>query len=167
MELMRKVTPAFLSAGINLRKIEGEYYLGRIYGVASGHETVPTQYGESEKFDGEFVAERADGKKGMAPSCYLPGTVSPLLVAALENADSVKFGFDISAVPSEKSAVGYTWKIVPLMEVKPTESLLSFANGFPPLAPTKALREPELEDLLEPEAKTQVEHKEDKHGKRK
>ena len=151
MELMRKITPAFLAAGWNLKNIESEIYLGRIYGMATSLEIVTTQYGEAEKFIGEFVGTRADGETGMAAVCYLPSTVSHMLADALKDGTGVKFGFDISAMPSEKSATGYEWKIKPLMEVKPTESLLSFATSFPALPGAKAERDPD--------PKPEVEHK--------
>jgi hypothetical protein len=163
MELMRKVTPAFLAAGINLKKIDTEIYLGRIYGVATGMEQITTQYGEAEKFVGEFVATKADGETGMASVCYLPQTVSTMLADMLrdrgEDLQGVKFGFDIFAEPSEKSATGYTWKIKPLMEVKPTESVLAFASSFPALPFTKAqggnesVTKPDAEGDFEAEGK--------------
>lgn len=138
MEIARKVSGATLTAGINLKKLESETYLGRIYGVVSEVETVTTQFGEATKFLGEFVAQTAKGETATAPTAYLPDLVADLTEKAFESSDGgVKFGFDFYAVPSEKSKTGYVWKAQPLMEVKPSESMLSFASGFPALPGTE------------------------------
>lgn len=132
MEIARKVSGATLAHKINLKGLNEEKYLGRIYGVVSDIETVTTQYGEASKFVGEFVAVRADGEGATAPSCYMPDIVASLTEKAFKDSDGgVKFGFDFYAVPSDKSKTGYIWKAQPLMEVKPSESLLSFAGSFP------------------------------------
>ena len=148
MEIARKISSATLVAGHNLKKLEAEKYLGRIYGVISGTEAVATQFGEATRFTGEFVAVCSDGEMVTAPSAYLPDLVSKMFEEAFNKSDGgVKFGFDFYVVPSEKSKVGYIWKAQPLMEVKPSESMLSFSSGFPPLPVAKR---PEQIELTEP-----------------
>lgn len=146
MEIIRKISTATLAAGHKLKGIEVEVYLGRIYGVAKSVEKIPTQYGLSDKFNGEFVASRVATEKEpasecMGPSCYLPSVVSSLIAEALakEGSKGAEFGFDVYATPNEKSATGYEWKVIPLMEVKPSESMLAFAKTFkgPALAAPK------------------------------
>jgi hypothetical protein len=162
MEIVRKITAATLSANVKLKGITESKYLGRIYGVAKDYESVTTQYGEAQKFKGEFIATKADGEICMSAVCYLPGTVSNLLASALknDNVDGVKFGFDITAEPNEKSATGYSWKIQPLMEVKPTESLLAFADSFPAIPSDKVL------DEVQPVPVPQVEPAKETHKKK-
>lgn len=154
MEMVRKISTAFLSSGVKLKGLQEERYLGRIYGFAREAERIPTPYGENDKFTGEFVAERAQngntpGESGMGSVCFLPSTVSGMLAAALaeEGNMGVKFGFDVYAIPSEKSGTGYEWKIKPLMEVKPSAGLLEFAKDFgaPVASEEKAKEEHEAE----------------------
>lgn len=153
MEIARKVTGATLTAGHNLKKLEKETYLGRLYGVVSGTEVVTTQYGDATKFLGEFVAVTSDGETVTAPVAYLPELVAELTAGAFEKSDGgVKFGFDFYAVPSDKSKVGYVWKAQPLMEVKPSESMLSFAAGFPALPAAKGEAQAEAKAEHNPEA---------------
>lgn len=134
MEISRKLSGATLVQGRSLKTIDKEVYLGRIYGVVESVESVETPFGvDADKFNGEFVCIREDGQQVTAPVCYLPPVVSGLTASAAKQGAPIKFGFDFSAVPSEKSKTGYTWKAQPLMEIKQSESLLSFASSFPAL----------------------------------
>jgi len=134
MEIARKLSGATLVQGRALKNIEKEIYLGRIYGVVESTESVETPFGvNADKFNGEFVCLREDGDQVTAPVCYLPPVVSSITASAVKQGAPIKFGFDFYAVPSDKSKTGYTWKAVPLMEIKQSESLLAFAQGFPAL----------------------------------
>ena len=168
MEVIRKVSASTLSAGHKLKGLEQEVYLGRIFGLAQSVEVITTQYGPQNKFEGEFVAQRVDTEKEkasalMGPTCYLPSVVSGIIADALADPKNkgVQFGFDIYASPNAKSATGYEWKIVPLMEVKPSPGLLEFANSFtaPRLAAVKE-KEEQKEEQKEEEKK--LEHKKGK-----
>ena len=172
MEVIRKISAATLSAGHKLKGIEEERYLGRIYGFARSTEIITTQYGPQNRFDGEFVASRVATEKEpagecMGPTCYLPSVVSGIIADALSSPDSkgVKFGFDVFASPNEKSATGYEWKIIPLMEVKPSAGLLEFAKEFsaPRLPTPKA--EKEKDEGKDKEEKKEEKKEEHKKGK--
>jgi hypothetical protein len=152
MEVVRKISAATLSAGHKLKGIEAEKYLGRLYGFAKSVEVITTAYGNADKFNGEFIAERSPNEHGeiiivMGPTCYLPSVVSGILAAAIvgPNSQGVKFGFDVYAVPDSKSATGYIWKLQPLMEIKPSAGLLEFAKDF---APVGALEEEKKETKI-------------------
>jgi len=144
MEIARKLSGATLVQGRSLKNIEKETYLGRIYGVVESTESVETPFGvDADKFNGEFVCLREDGDQVTAPVCYLPPVVSSITANAVKKGAPIKFGFDFYAVPSDKSKTGYTWKAVPLMEIKQSESLLAFAQGFPALPGVSAETKPE------------------------
>ena len=133
MELSRKITAATLSKGYNLRKLEKATFLGRIAGFAKSHDVVTTQYGEADRLIGEFVSTRADGEQTLSGTCFLPASVSTIIVGALKKKDSqgVKFGYDVTAAPNKKSATGFEWQIKPLMEVKQSNGMLEFTSEFP------------------------------------
>lgn len=157
MELVRKVSTATLAKGVDFSKLKEkeEMYLGRIVGFAKTYETVPTQFGEASKFIGEFMAERVDGTKFMSGACYLPTLVSELISKALDSDDAngVRFGFDVSASYNEKSKTNYEWKVMPLMEVTPSQGMLEFSKGLKPMG--------------ESEDKPQVENVQELHDKNK
>lgn len=146
MEIARKVTGAYLTKGSNLKGIEKKTYLGRIYGVVGRVEYVTTQFGEQPKFIGEFVALRVDGKEACAPTAFFPSFITQLLEKGMKesNGRSINFGFDFYADPSDKSKTGYVWSAKPLMDVKPSESLLAFAKDFPAV-PTADHAQPKAE----------------------
>lgn len=133
MEIARKVTGAYLTKGIALKNIDAKTYLGRIYGVVGRVEYVTTQFGEQPKFIGEFVATRADGKQSAAPTAFFPSFITVMLEKSFESHknQSINFGFDFYADPSDKSKNGFVWSAKQLMEIKPAESLLAFAKNFP------------------------------------
>ena len=169
MEIIRKISTATLSAGHKLKGLDEEVYLGRIYGFAKAVEKIPTQYGLSDKFVGEFVASRVATDKEpatecMGPSCYLPSVVSNLIAEALAvpGNQGVQFGFDIYATPNEASGTGYEWKVIPLMEVKPSQGVLEFAKSFkvPRLASPKVEHDEKADEKSAAEPK--ADHKKGK-----
>lgn len=97
MELARKVTPAFLTAGHNLRGLEDKVYLGRIYGIISAVEKTRTQFGLVPKYVGEFVGRRADGKEVIASSCFIEDGPMVKINELLKSDAPVKFCIDVFA----------------------------------------------------------------------
>lgn len=133
MKMPSKITLATLSKAADLGKARTEpVYVGRIYGSVSHAVMVPTQYGEATCLKGEFVGVDSNGVEFMANKCYLPDLATDALTAALTgDVNRLEFGFDFSAVPSEKSKTGYVWEVSALMDVKPSAGLLSFAEKLP------------------------------------
>lgn len=139
-QVLRKLSGATLVSGFALRGLKSKTYLGRIFGLVSGVETITTQYGLAQIFRGEFVAVKPDGSRSTALACHLPEIVAALVESGYEKTigHGVRFGFDFYAVPSDKTKTGFLWEAQPLIEVSPADSPLAFAERFP-AAPTAAV----------------------------
>lgn len=133
MEMTRKITASTLTKGVRLNYIKESKYLGRIYGLVRRTEVVTSQYGEVDKFYGEFVAHRSDGREYLSAMSFLPTEVSSVVKRQLgvSPAGGMKFAFDFYAIPSEKSKSGFEWRIESVMEMEPALTTLSGFPDFP------------------------------------
>jgi hypothetical protein len=107
--------------------------MGLVYGRVHGFEQTKGTYGEQVRFDGDVRCRIPDtlSDPGAKPdpwgpgssevacgSAYLPRTAETALVAACRRAQAespdawfVDFAFWLEAIKSEKSPVGYRWKV--------------------------------------------------------
>ena len=88
-------------------------------GVAFGHFTKTTTYGDSVAIEGDFVAQDIKtGKQFTAPVLYLPTdtalSVQKRLDEREDQSECLEIKIDVSVVPSEKSTTGYTFLCSPL-----------------------------------------------------
>ena len=135
MKLVKKITMASVNnirGGFKNVDPKGASFLGmRVVGLVRGYDTLvsPTM-GESQKFYGEIRAENREGEEFASPCCFVPEPAQGLLRSAVDAADglAVEFGFDILVVPDAESMVGYHFDIVPLLETKPSDALLTLTN---------------------------------------
>lgn len=96
-----------------------------IYGRAAKHETVTTNFGDSERFKGNFEATNVEtGEVFKSTSCFLPGIVADILADGIDTVDgAVEFAFLIGAEFSEKGSTGYAFTVEPIRELSEEDSL--------------------------------------------
>lgn len=153
MEALRKVTvAAFKTSAKDARKLENgaEIYLGRIVGVAGGLKAYETPNGDmANGLKGQFRVIDADGEvMGEGPVCYLPGSANALVEGALlTGATQVEFAFDIFSKEDAKSATGYVYRTVSVIEPSKESPMEKLASALPPLpSATKALPAPDADN---------------------
>jgi len=136
MQIERKIT----IGGINgIRKgfkdVTESRLVARILGIASEALREDGALGEYVKFKGEFRAINQDGEEFASAVCFLPKPADDLLESAIKNAGgkSVNFGFDIFVHPNENVAIGYEYKVKPLLETKPSDPLAALMGAIAPL----------------------------------
>lgn len=102
-----------------VRVLERETPLMRVYGQANEYQVVDSTYGASLRFLGVFKAINADtGEVFTSGKCFLPGVIESQLGGVLDSVKEggVEFAFDIVAVPS-KNAYGYEYRVRSVIEV--------------------------------------------------
>lgn len=140
MEIARKMTVGGIN---NVRKgfkgVTETKLVARILGIADTAVQEDGALGSYWKFTGEFQGTNEQGEMHAAPVLMLPKPADDMLAAAVKQAagGSVKFGFDIYVEPREDVAIGYAYKIKPLLEVKPSNPLADLIASIPAL-PGKA-----------------------------
>ena len=144
MEICRKITVAGINnvrGGFDVKPETPPYLVARVMGLARAVANKETTYGASLKFTGEFRAINADGEEFAAPVIYLPAPADEMLATAISGAgeNGVQFAFDIfiEATP-KKTPVdrGYTFRVKPLLDTKPSDPLAVLQASLPP-APVK------------------------------
>lgn len=116
---------------VNRPKVGDVMLLGTIMGIATSTKKGKSQYGEFMGLLGSFRYIPADpaGQKLQSGICYLPGSVTGQLSAALVDGGSAQFAFEVSTVKADRkdSPIGYTYRLVPLVEDEndPMEMLMN------------------------------------------
>lgn len=108
----------------------------RVIGIANKLETGEGDNGAWVAFKGSFkCVNLMTGEECRGGKLFLPDVASDLIETALsdENNDSVEFGFDISIMKNEKSAVGYEYSATPLLEAKEADPLAALEQSIPAL----------------------------------
>lgn len=112
-----------------------EKFLYRLAGRVTGIQTGTSDFGAWVAFKGNFQAERFDGQTFAGPKAFVPEPVQSMLEDAIQKqlADglvpSIQFGIDVYAVLDESAAVGYTFRVVPILKpADETDSLLAELN---------------------------------------
>lgn len=155
--LVRKLsTKTIIGARIRLNEGEAERYLFRLAGRVTGIQTGNSDFGPWVAFKGNFQAQRADGELFAGPKCFVPEPVQSMLEDKIQSqlADglvpSIQFGIDVYAVADDTAAVGYQFKVVPVLKPEDeTDSLLAQLNQATPLP---ALAAPAVETEAKPAA---------------
>lgn len=135
MEIARKIS----IGGINgvrkgFKDVKETQFVARVMGIAHSAKQEEGNLGAYWKFTGEFQAVNQAGEITAAPVIFLPAPADEMLAAAVKAADApVKFGFDISIEPREDVAIGYAYRIKPLLEVKPSNPLADLLAEMPAL----------------------------------
>lgn len=146
--LVRKLsTKTIIGGRIRLNDGETERYLFRLAGRVTGIQTGASDFGPWVAFKGNFQAQRADGELFAGPKCFVPEPVQSMLEDKVQSqlADglvpSIQFGIDVYAVADDTAAVGYQFKVVPVLKpADEADSLLAQLNAD---APMPALPAPE------------------------
>jgi hypothetical protein len=144
-EILRKLT--IRNCGFSVANIkeaiegidEGESVeLLKVVGKTTMAAKGQTDKGEYTALGGEFTAvNMLTGEVFTSAKCILPNFISEMIAAALAQSPQVEFGLLIGAKVDESSVTGYQFTTRPLIEAKPTESMLSLLNaaGIDPNAP--------------------------------
>lgn len=148
--LVRKLsTKTIIGSRIRLNEGEDERYLFRLAGRVTGIQTGNSDFGPWTAFKGNFQAQRADGELFAGPKCFVPEPVQSMLEDKVQSqlADglvpSIQFGIDVYAVADDTAAVGYQFKVVPVLKpADEADSLLAQLNAD---APMPALPAPEAD----------------------
>jgi hypothetical protein len=111
-----------------VKESEGPVVVCRILGVVRKTEVIETEFGESQKFHGDFEAIVSEtGEIYRAPVAFVPGAAGDLIGGAPEGS---AFAFDI-LVKSSTQAIGYEYLARPIIEGEdPLEKLRA---SLPPL----------------------------------
>lgn len=111
--------------------------LMRITGIATGFKIVPTPFGDSIGFLGQFECTNAlTGEIYRSSKLYLPDIAADLMLPYVEAAEGnpVEFAFDIGAKPAG-NAYGYEYTVTPLIEVTDSDPLRALTNRLLASAP--------------------------------
>lgn len=153
MEIARKISVGGIN-GIKrgFKGIEVLTFVARIIGIARSAKVEEGDNGAYVKFGGDFQATNMDGEVITAPVMFLPEPASSLLENAVKSAEGgdVRFGFDIFVEPNESVAIGYNYKVKPLLEVKPSDPMADLMKSIEAPVPLK-LEAPKTEGEKAPE----------------
>lgn len=141
-QVLKKLSASSLGDAMDAVREGGRVYIGRITGIAGGLKAYATPNGDpANGLKGAFKGVSASGEEFRAPICYLPGAANAFVEGALmSGASSVQFAFDIYAVdvtkrPGKKSATGYEYETVSLIEPSAESDPLEALDALLP-APT-------------------------------
>ena len=107
-------------------KQEKPVYMCRIFGEAQDVKTKEARSGDTYSyFVGEFRAINAGNEQFQSGILFLPGKLHETVEAAIKAAGGkgVKFAYDISSIPDEKSSVGYQYGAKSLIKTEASDRL--------------------------------------------
>lgn len=135
-ELVKKITASVVWGGDLPRHIKEPITIMRVIGQANDYEIVSSQYGDSTRYKGQFLATNlANGKCFRGGQLFLPSLLDALIFPQLEglgeDKKSVEFAFDIGLKPDAKSSTGYQYTAVPLIAPKESDPLERLAATLP------------------------------------
>lgn len=122
----------------DIRILEKDTMLMRLFGQATGYQVKTSQYGDSLQFEGIFKAINAEtGEIFRSGKCFLPKVFESHLGGLLDQIETgAEFALDIYAIPAN-NAFGYEYRVRPLLEVQESPVLArleSLVYGTPQLA---------------------------------
>lgn len=128
MQIITKITPKTVLGDV-LKKGHDNGMLFRLAATVTNIETVSTQYGESLKFRGEFIARRfSDGEEFYAGTAFLP-RVAESLVAGSFTGEPLQVVLDVGTRKAE-TQTGYEFTVKPVRQVEnPLRALLDLGDG--------------------------------------
>lgn len=146
-QVLKKLSAAVLGDPMDAVRQGGRVYIGRISGIAGGLKAYTTPNGDpANGLKGAFKGVNAAGEVFRAPICYLPGAANAFVEGALMSGSSaVEFAFDVYSVDvskraGKKSATGYEYETVSLIEPSAEHDPLERLDSMlPPPAPGGAL----------------------------
>jgi hypothetical protein len=136
-EILRKLTikncgltVAGIKAAIEGLKNGEQTPLLKVVGKTNTARPGQTTLGTFIAFGGDFFAiNLKTGEQFKSAKCILPNFIAEQLESALKDSDSVEFALEIGAKVNDTSVTGYEFTVRPLIEAKPTESMLSLLNA--------------------------------------
>lgn len=142
MEISKKIS----IGGINgVRKgfkgVKEVTFVGRIYGIARSAVQEEGANGAYWKFTGDFRAINGDGEEFISPVCFLPSPADGLLgeaVAGDKMGGGVQFAFDFYVEPREDVAIGYAYRVKPLIEQAKSDPLAALSQQITVALPVKS-----------------------------
>ncbi len=108
-------------------------YMGRIFGVVNDIKYKEDKNNKLQaQFVGSFQGVNADGEVFESERLYLPGTIAEGVEGQHKSAGGapVQFGFDIVAMESDKSPVGYAYSVKALIKTEASDKLAEMANAM-------------------------------------
>jgi hypothetical protein len=106
---------------------EGEtIVIAHIWGIASKHENVETNFGDSTRFVGQFAGLNMKGERFRSSKAFLPPVVEQMLADAIDavpDSAAVEFAFEVGATYSEKGNTGYQYTVKPLTKLAENDAL--------------------------------------------
>lgn len=150
MQLVSKISSKAVMGQIGPIPKGGVEPLYKIFGVARGSETRPSNFDkDTTVFSGDFGAERIkDGETFRANKCYLPTVAENMLFEALTKSEgSVEFAFEIGAKYALKrdGSESYEYVITPLIELSDADILKQMQGRIVGQGTTAALPAPKQE----------------------
>lgn len=128
---VKKITPKDAIGSPTQAEMRKNEYSFTLSGRVSSSEIVTTQYGDSIRFKGAFMAETEPFGVITSNQAFLPSVLESMLQDALLNSmekDSkanVKFAFKIYTQLSDKGTFGYEWFCQPLVEFEDSTNELA------------------------------------------
>lgn len=134
MEILRKITIKAIAGKIDIEKLIGmpekKMPLARIFGIANKATPDAGDYGAFVRFHGQFRAINLEtGVEYQAGTLLLPPIAQDMLGGVLAgDAESVRFGFDISVRFDNDAVTKYVYEIKPLVEASEDDPLSLLAK---------------------------------------
>ncbi len=141
MEILKKITISTVNKLSGTRKdVTARKHTMRVVGICRSVAVKETPYGVGYGFRGDVTAVNENGEEFRSGVCYLPSPIDEMLysqVKAIEEAGdknaAVEYAFDIFVAPSDKSPVGYSYEMVPLISVEQSDPMKALMGAMPPL----------------------------------
>ena len=156
-DVIGKVIPALKKAGLTEDTKDENSVTGvtfppntgilRVIGQVTGYTTGESDYGPWTKFRGDFQGiNLLTGEECRSRACHVPDLMGDDIVAALkiEGNTAVEFAVDITVSPMN-SAQGYSYEVVPLVDVARDDPLDRLRALVDEKAPLKQLSAPDPE----------------------
>lgn len=138
--------------GVKSGKPLTRFDLYRVGGVVKRCESVETNFGDSTRLIGDFLAvNKQTGEMFRSNRLFLPSIISEEMEAAVDPStkSQVEFAFDIYIIPDDKSATGYVYMAEPVVKARESDAMAQLAGkmgitlGLPEPKEAPALPAPE------------------------
>jgi hypothetical protein len=131
---------------------EESAHLYNLAGRAKRTERGESNFGPWCAFKGEFLAVLPDQTEYRSPKCFIPEPFGDMMESHVEQVDEngelryvqTDFAIEVHVVPAE-NAVGYEYKVIPIMKAQEGDELLHLRSEMDKHKP-KALPAPKKED---------------------
>lgn len=106
-------------------------FMIRMYGVLQGVKSFEDKKSSEVKFVmlGEFVGKGPDGKTYVSDKMFCFRALEDKMRSSFDSGDqkAMEFGYDVTAVPDEKSSTGYSYQAVSVIKSQVSDRLATLA----------------------------------------